>query len=322
LRLLTAVLPTHEKQVRRVTPFELRVRGRLLPRDRARRAARSGVDLPADRRAEARGDEDVAGLDHILSDDARRRRDRSAARRRGRRGGRRTSLEAREDYERPHEHGDDREERDGAVDLSTAARTQRPGRWWSEHAGRVAALARREERTGERAGALVALRWLAGKRTAHDLIDLLAHPDTCGAQRWRRPVEPLAQEVVGLHLGVSRASREQLVRDEAEAVDVGSFARRLARDAFRRDVSRGAYELVLARTACRARDAEVGELRRAARRARATPPPPRPRRSARGGGSGRRARGLRRHHAEQRPSACQLTRPLPRQASGQRDERV
>src|SRR5439155_11605727 len=223
-----------------------RVRGRLLPRDRARRAARSGVDLPADRRAEARGDEDVARLDHILSDDARRRRDRGAARRRACRGGRRrTSLEAREDDERPHEHGDDCEERDGAVDLPTAPRTQRTGRWWSEHAGRVAALARREERTGERAGALVALRWLAGKRTAHDLIDLLAHPDTCGAQRWRRPVEPLAQEVLGLHLGVSRASREELVRDEAEAVDVGSLGRRLARDAFGRDVARGADELVL-----------------------------------------------------------------------------
>ena len=82
----------------RVTTLELRVRGRLLPRDRARRAARSGVDLPADRRAEARGDEDVARLDHILSDDARRRRDRGAARRRACRGGRRrTSLEARED---------------------------------------------------------------------------------------------------------------------------------------------------------------------------------------------------------------------------------
>ena len=80
----------------------------------------------------------------------------------------------------------------------------------------------------------------------------------------RSAFQPVAQEILVLRAGEGGLTGDQLVRDQGQAIHVGPRGHGSARDALRRDVPRGADELALLAVACRAGDAEVGELRVAA----------------------------------------------------------
>src|SRR5438552_6172161 len=78
---------------------------------------------------------------------------------------------------------------------------------------------------------------------------------------WGRTEKPFADELGVAATIESRLASEKLVREETKAVDVGPRRDRAALHALRRDVSRGAQELLFRRVACGASDPEVRELR-------------------------------------------------------------
>src|SRR5205809_1130759 len=76
----------------------------------------------------------------------------------------------------------------------------------------------------------------------------------------RRPYETESHERLGRDAFEGRTPGQELVGEESEAVHVGARRHLAALDAFRRDVARGAQELLVVAIARRAGDAEVGEL--------------------------------------------------------------
>src|SRR5687767_5984758 len=266
---LGAVAAGDVEQRRVLATGERRVGCRLLPRHVAALPARPLRDVPGDD-AEARVAQLLDGLAEPLAHDVRRSPlDGRCPGARRRRGGaaRRGTAEVQEERDDPEQDEDDGEDRERAVERrerrhrDASARGAPHGRTRAERRRVIAALRRAAEGARELARAREAVAGLPLERLRDDAIELRRDPDARAPQRGGRALEPQTQQVIRLDTLERRPAGEELVRDEAEAVDVAARRGRLPLNALGGDVPRGPYELALRLAVRRGRDAEVGELR-------------------------------------------------------------